>query len=41
MKPTVIRNEQWPESEADSRARSVGMPIVPLKTEQLGSAIRP
>lgn len=41
MKPTVIRNEQWPESDSDTRARSVGMPVVPLKTEQLGSAIRP
>jgi hypothetical protein len=41
MKPTVIRNEQWPESDADSRARSVGLPVVPLKTEQLGSNNRP
>ncbi|WP_246498722.1 pilus (MSHA type) biogenesis protein MshL [Ideonella paludis] len=41
MKPTVIRNEQWPESDADSRARSVGLPVVPLKSEQQGSAQRP
>jgi MSHA biogenesis protein MshL len=41
MKPTVIRNEQWPESESDSRARSVGMPSVPLMHEAAGSAMRP
>ncbi|MDZ7811899.1 MAG: pilus (MSHA type) biogenesis protein MshL [Ideonella sp.] len=41
MKPTVIRNEQWPESESDSRARSVGMPSVPLMPQPSGSAIRP
>ena len=41
MKPTVIRNEQWPETESDSRARSAGMPGLPLRSENMGAVIRP
>ncbi|TDM09482.1 MAG: pilus (MSHA type) biogenesis protein MshL [Ideonella sp. MAG2] len=41
MKPTVIRDDQWPETESDTRARSVNLPLLPLKNEPASSAIRP